>query len=118
MPDQYFVEEPEPLDGGGKPLLSPCGVQRGSIDTLQVIPERIVNRPYCIDRFSHDNYSCDFRIKIFLLQATIQASQGGEVLGSEKGAGCGPGTFSIAMAKMGGENIGVLSCSSTPFRNS
>jgi hypothetical protein len=93
MPDQYFVEEPETFYGGGKPLLSPCGVQRGSIDTLQVIPERIVNRPYCIDRFSHDNYSCDFRIKIFLLQATIQSSQGGEVLGSEKGAGCGPGIF-------------------------
>jgi hypothetical protein len=42
------------------------------------------------------------------MQATIQASQGGEVLGSEKGAWCGPGTSSIAMAKMGRENFGVL----------
>src|SRR5512136_1071983 len=54
MPDQHLVHEPETLDGGGEPLLSPGRFQRCCIDLPQIIPERIVDSPYCIDRFGHD----------------------------------------------------------------
>jgi hypothetical protein len=68
VPDQYFVEEPETLDGGGKTLISPCCVQRCGIDTLHVIPERIVKRPYRIYRFCHDNSLCGLVIKDYLFE--------------------------------------------------
>jgi hypothetical protein len=38
-------------------LLSPCNVQCGSIDLRDILPERIVDRPDCIDRFDHTNPS-------------------------------------------------------------
>src|SRR5512136_278490 len=64
MPDQHLVHEPETLDGGGEPLLSPGRFQGGCIDLSQIIPERIVDSPYCIDRFGHDAPLLSWSIKI------------------------------------------------------
>lgn len=53
MPDQYFVKEPEPLDRSIAIFLSLCCPERCGIDMLQITPERIVKRSYCINRFCH-----------------------------------------------------------------
>jgi len=53
MPDQDFIEEPEPLNGGCTPFLSFCWIECDGIDTPDIVPKGIVKRPYCINRLCH-----------------------------------------------------------------
>jgi hypothetical protein len=53
VPDQYFVEKSEALDGCHKVCFTARRAKRGSVDNAHIGPEGIVNRHNCIKWFCH-----------------------------------------------------------------
>jgi hypothetical protein len=64
VPDQYFIEKPEALNGRRHPGFAARRGKGGRVDHIDIGPEGIVDRQDCIHRFSHFSFLLVF-IKYF-----------------------------------------------------